>query len=50
MVGGYYVCAYHVINMLMSPLGNGENPSPLGEPFEVDDPLAPPSEAGGLGT
>jgi hypothetical protein len=27
----------------------GENPSPLGEAFKVDDPLAPPAEAGGLG-
>jgi hypothetical protein len=26
----------------------GENPSPLGEAFKVDDPLAPPAEAGGL--
>jgi hypothetical protein len=27
----------------------GENPSPLGEAFKVNDPLAPSSEAGGLG-
>jgi len=27
----------------------GENPSPLGEAFKVDDPLVPPAEAGGLG-
>ena len=26
----------------------GENPSPLGEAFKVDDPFAPPAEAGGL--
>jgi hypothetical protein len=26
----------------------GENPSPLGEAFKVDDPLAPPAEARGL--
>jgi hypothetical protein len=26
----------------------GENPSPLGEAFKVDDPLAPPAEAGDL--
>jgi hypothetical protein len=28
----------------------GENPSPLGDAFKVDDPLAPPAEAGGLRT
>jgi hypothetical protein len=26
----------------------GENPSPLGEAFKVDDPFAPLAEAGGL--
>jgi len=26
----------------------GENPSPLGEAFKVDDPVAPPAEVGGL--